>query len=140
MNNWPMYSNLKVILSDGLGVDPEGNKQVRTKQSHPYSYDAFIIWRNEEHKPTSTIYSDRLLQWDFAKHDTLCKKHFGDRGQYWNNRQPEIIEAFLRDWCEDNTLILTCLTEYCNASNITLYCFYKWRQRYGETISKKPTN
>lgn len=46
-------------------VDEHNNPVRRTKQSHPYNYDGFILWRfgkNEE--ATSTIYSDRLLQWD----------------------------------------------------------------------------
>ena len=53
-------------------VDEFDKPVKRTKQSHPYSYDGFVQWRggpNEE--ATSTIYSDRLLQWDYDKHNKL---------------------------------------------------------------------
>ncbi|MCW8829982.1 MAG: hypothetical protein OQK32_00495 [Gammaproteobacteria bacterium] len=52
----------------------------------------------EEHKPKDTIYSDRLYEWDSDKYNTLCEKHFGDRGQWWNTREAEKIEAFLSDY------------------------------------------
>lgn len=68
-------------------------------------------------KPNDTIYSDRLLQWDHNKHDRLCKKHFGNTSQYWNNRKPKKIEAFLRDWANDESIVLCRVTEYLNHSN-----------------------
>lgn len=45
-----------------------------------------------------TVYSDRLLQWDSEKHDALCRKHFGNEGQDWHGRTPELIGAFLSDY------------------------------------------
>jgi len=99
-------------------VDEHDKPVKRTKQTHPYSYDGFVQWRGgKNNEATSTIYSDRLLQWDFAKHDELCQKHFGNKGQYWNNREPEKIEAFLRDWVDDQNLKLILVMEYCNVSN-----------------------
>jgi len=99
-------------------VDENDDPVKRTKRSHPYSYDGFVQWRGGENKEaTSTIYSDRLLQWDFDKHDELCMKHFGNEGQYWNDRDPKKIEAFLRDWTDDQTLKLIFVMEYCNVSS-----------------------
>lgn len=88
----------------------EGRK---TKFTHPYSYDPIVQYRASG-ESNGTIYTDRLLQWDFEKHDKLCVKHFGNTGQYWDNREPEKIEAFLRDWCDDRGLMLIQVTEYCN--------------------------
>lgn len=85
----------------------------RTKASHPYSYDPITQFKKRG-EATSTIYTDRLLQWDFSKHDELCLKHFGNKGQYWDNRTPAKIEAFLRDWCDTPGLELIAVTEYCN--------------------------
>lgn len=45
-----------------------------------------------------TVYTDRLRQWDEAKHDALCQQHFGTTGQNWNARTPEQISAFLSDY------------------------------------------
>lgn len=99
-------------------IDEHGNPVLRTKQTHPYSYDGFVLWRggsNEE--AISTIYTDRLLQWDYGKHNQLCMKHFGDRGQYWNNRDPKKIEAFIRDWLENQDVKLILIMEYCNQAS-----------------------
>jgi len=108
-------------IRTGMRVGPfdeHGNTVARTKQSHPYSYDGFVQWRIEpQQKASSTIYSDRLLQWDFAKHDRLCQKHFGNKGQLWDRREPKLIEAFLRDWCDDKNLTLVMVMEYCNQSS-----------------------
>ena len=101
-----------------LCVDEHGTPVKRTKQEYPYSYDGFVSWRGGENKEANnTIYSDRLLQWDFAKHDRLCEKHFGNKGQYWNSREPKLIEAFLRDWLVDQNLKLIFVMEYCNVSS-----------------------
>ena len=99
-------------------IDEHGNVVARTKQSHPYTYDGFVQHRfGENSEANGTIYSDRLLQWDWEKHNKLCQKHFGNEGQYWDRREPEKIEAFLRDWCENQELKLILVMEYCNVSN-----------------------
>jgi hypothetical protein len=112
-----------IISCDGtytLGglVDEHGNQITRTPATHPYSYDGFVTHRlgkNEEAK--DTIYSDRLLQWDYQKYNELSEKHFGNKSQNWYDRQPEKIEAFLRDWCEAPNLKLVLVMEYCNQSS-----------------------
>lgn len=102
----------------GFFVDEHGNPVERAKSSHPYSYDGFVLWRGGcNGEANNTIYSDRLLRWDWDKHNELCLKHFGDEGQYWNNRKPKKIEAFLRDWTGCPELKLILIMEYCNQSN-----------------------
>ena len=113
----------EVMGNDGItrffaAVDEFGQPVRRTKMSHPYSYDGFVLWRGGANKEaTGTIYSDRLLQWDWDKHNRLCEKHFGNKGQLWDNRDPKLIEAFLRDWCEDPGLKLIFIMEYCNQAS-----------------------
>jgi hypothetical protein len=75
----------------------------------PYIFD------NGE-KATDTVYSDRLFQWDSKKHDELCQKHFGNQGQYWSGRSPELIEAFLRDYMDDQSVVLCRIEEHENQS------------------------
>ena len=51
-------------------VDNYGNPVRRTKHTHPYSYDGFVIWKSADYKPAmpaGTIYSDRLWEWDYEK-------------------------------------------------------------------------
>lgn len=85
----------------------------RTKFEHPYNYDPIVIYRGGG-SSESTIYTDRLYGWDAAKHDRLCRTHFGDEGQYWDRREPKTIESFLRDWTGDVDLKLVAVIEYCN--------------------------
>ena len=65
----------------------------KTQADYPYSYDPFLIYFNENAKEeaTSTIYSDRLTMWNWDKHNRLCEKHFGNKGQLWNYRDPKKI-------------------------------------------------
>lgn len=90
-----------------------GDEGPRTKMSHPYSYDPFTVWRGDG-AATNGVYTDRLLQWGFDKHNALCQKHFGERSQYWADREPEKIQDFLRDYLGDPALVLVEVVEHCN--------------------------
>lgn len=83
----------------------------------------FTIWKGPG-KPNDSVYSDRLMQWDFKKHNELCKKHFGNTEQYWNARDPKKIEEFLRDYLGYPALALCEIVEGCNESNgYPWWCF-----------------
>jgi hypothetical protein len=117
-----MYFECYSVNPDGSivsGLVDEHDKPItRTPTTHPYSYDGFITWRggkNEE--ANNTIYSDRLWQWDHKKTNKLCEKHFGDKSQYFNQRTPEQIEAFLRDYTNNPNLKLIFIMEYCHQSS-----------------------
>ena len=69
-----MYGYLTMIGN----VDEHGNSVIRTKREYPYSYDGFVTWRGGDNKEANdTIYSDRLLQWDYEKQNRLSEKYFG---------------------------------------------------------------
>lgn len=94
--------------------DEYGNPVQRTKYTHPYSYDGFVLWMSKEYSPTQaagTVYSDRLYEWDYEKAVRLGKQHEIKR---WDNTDPKRIEAFLRDWNENPRLRLVLVMEYCN--------------------------
>lgn len=90
----------------------------KPQASYPYTYDPFLIFFNEEAKKeaTDSIYTDRLLQWDWEKHNKLCRKHFGNEGQYWSQRDPKKIEAFLCDWT-GKRIVLVANIQCVNVSN-----------------------
>jgi len=95
----------------------------RSRDEHPYSYDPIVVWQQGS-RANGTIYSDRLLMWDWNRYNELSKKHFGDESHYWHDRQPQKIQSFLRDWCHDPELILTRISEHCNqASGFPVWCF-----------------
>ncbi len=90
----------------------------KSKISHPYTYSPFLIFFDEKVKKeaTDTIYSDRLLQWDYEKHNRLCKKHFGNDGQMWHERDSKKIAAFLSDWTNKD-IVLIANIQYVNMSS-----------------------
>lgn len=109
--------NNGMIISYG-NVDLDGRPVHRTKEDFPYSYDGFVIWRaGENSEIKSCVYSDRLYQQDYKKFNKLCKKHFGDEGQYFDRRNPEKTEEFLRDWFDKPNLRLIVIMQWCNASS-----------------------
>ena len=97
----------------GEYLDEHGNPVERTPITNPYSYDGFVTWKNDS-KPNNTVYSDRLYQWDSKKYNENCKKHFGNEGQVFYDREPEKIEIFLRDYLDNDSLILCRIMQYCH--------------------------
>lgn len=85
----------------------------RTKATLPYNYDPFTIWKGDG-EPNGSVYTDRLYQWDAKKHNALCRKHFGNEGQYWAERDTDQIQAFLRDYFGAPELVLCEVQEHCN--------------------------
>ncbi len=72
---------------------------------------------NNRKEAAHTVYSDRLHQWDSKKHNELCKKHFGDESQYWSGRKPQLIESFLKDYLDDESVVLCKIEEHENQSS-----------------------
>lgn len=99
-------------------IDEFGAPVERTKADYPYSYDGFVTWRGGKNEAANdTIYSDHLGKWNREKRDALLLKHFGDTGDYYDNREPAKIEAFLRDFLDKPALKLVFVMEYCNVAN-----------------------
>lgn len=101
-------------------MDTKGHK---SKAEFPYNYDPIVQFMAEmgpeqiEGTTEYTTWSDRLLTYAEdarSKHDDLCVKHFGNRGQYWDQREPQKIQEFLRDYFESTDLLLTKVVEHCN--------------------------
>ena len=97
-------------------ADWNGDPIERTPHEFPYSYDAYVISKKSDNYK-HCVYSDRLLQWNYDKHNELCLKHFGNEGQYWSDRSDDKIEAFLRDYLDKPELELVGIMNGCNVSN-----------------------
>jgi len=99
-------------------LDLEGNPVEKNRYKYPYSYDAYVQWRGGENDQiTGCVYSDRMMQWDWDKFNSLSEKHFGNRGQMFGNRSPDKIEAFLKDYFGKPELKLIVIQECCNVSS-----------------------
>lgn len=76
-----------------------------------------INFKKKAVKATDTIYTDRLIEWDYEKYNKLCKKHFGNDGHFWDKRESRKIESFLRDWVDDEKLELVMVSKSKNRLN-----------------------
>lgn len=76
-------------------------------------------------KATDTAYSDRLFQQNSLKFDTLSQEIFGNKGQYFSDRDHNKIEIFLSLYLEEK-IILCSITRYENLNTGYPY----WRFDY----------
>lgn len=109
-----MMINILTTEMDELG------HQFRTKEKFPYSFSQVTVWERNDFKDSPKIRgicSDRLFQQDSKKYDLLSKKHFGNVGHYFYDRSPEAIEAFLQEYCDDKTIKLQQVKDWCNVSS-----------------------
>lgn len=112
-----------MYFSDYIGqgrTDLLGNKIEKTPSTHPYSYDTFATYVSPYYDGEGkyiSVYSDRILQWDYDLTRKLMKKHFDNDGDYYNSRDPEDIEAFLRERFNKPKLSLMVIQEGCNIGN-----------------------
>jgi hypothetical protein len=134
-NGQHMWGNFDMpqIIMCGPGCDYIGNDgmrhttmaipykpeeyEIKSKYSHPYSYSPIIIFGDESVKADDAIYSDRMFQWDFEKTEKLLMKHFGERSQHFNDKDPAMIEKFLQERFNYPNLKLHMIVEWCNVSN-----------------------
>lgn len=110
------YADGSITISEG--VDEHGNPVKKGKSDYPYSYDGFVLWRGlPQEEMNHTLYSDRIKRQYHERWDELSKKHFGNAGDYFDNRTPIAIEAFLRELLDKPNYQLGLIMEYCNVSN-----------------------
>lgn len=114
--------------SCGMFQTLDGQPIERTPESHPYSYEEYVLWKKEyKEEKARSVYSDRLRQQDHQKEKEVCLAVFGDTGQYFNNRKPEDVERYLSKLL-DIEIKLTAILEACNVSSGYPY----WRFCYEE--------
>lgn len=103
------------------GISPDGGKIQRTKGEYPYSYSDFLLWVKDfkyiKNPECSVVCSDRLYKWDSKKYNKCCREVWGNEGQYFDCREAEDIEKFLRLYNDDPDLELRKIAEGCNVSN-----------------------
>lgn len=107
--------------ADGQVYSPDGvcglHMGPRTKQSNPYTYDPLLVYATGA-TPDGSAYSDRLLQWrPYPEVRAFMRQHFGNEGDYYDNRSPQAIEAFLRDTLNLPQLQLVRIEEHCCQSS-----------------------
>lgn len=87
----------------------------RTKQSHPYSYDAFYIWGGDEARRlnASCDYTDRYWQQNYDRMQSIMKEmrcRFDEMG-------PKQLQKFVDKWHGAGKFKAVALGECCNFSS-----------------------
>lgn len=113
-----MYRNIYDEEMGSQFVDLDGNEIKRNPFSHPYNYDEYVIWKDENfnNEKYSAVYSDRLYQWDSEKYNRCCQEVFANKGQQFYQREPKEIEKFLSMYFEER-IKLTAVMQGCNQSS-----------------------
>ncbi|WP_186223837.1 hypothetical protein [Burkholderia gladioli] len=90
-------------------------------------------------KANGTIFFDQLRRFpqmserDDSAYAALLEKHFpGVAVAWWARQSHDAIQAFLRDWCRDQALELTLVSEYENPSN----GYFEWRFDYATPVCR----
>ena len=125
-----MNRNIYGDLIEPEFVDLDGNEIKRNPFTHPYSYDEFVIWKDETFSKdkNSAVYSDRLYQWDSKKYNKCCEEIFQNQVQRFDQRNPERIEKFLCMYF-DTKIKLTSIVQGCNLSSGFPYWIFFYDQQ-----------
>jgi len=108
-------------------VDLDGNLVEKDKYNYQYSYDPYVVWKNNYLPDSSMVYSDRLMQWDFRKFNKCCLQVWNNEAQYFHSRQPKDIEKFLSLYF-GKEIKLTVIMEGCNVSNGYPYWIFGFKE------------
>ena len=111
-------------------VDMDGFPIKRQPDAHPYNYDSFRVYKRGGVMSSldCTIDSDRMLESDIEKFNSLCQEIWGNTGQYFHSRHPDEIQKFLSKWF-GRSVILTGIMQCCNQSTGYPYWTFYYRDR-----------
>ena len=104
---------------EGFPVDLAGNPVARTQSDHPYSYDEFVVYKNDLYrKDDGAMCSDRMRDWNPAKF-RRCVAMTWPRtpdSQVFHGKKPKDVQAFIRRYLDEN-VVLTAILQGCNKSS-----------------------
>ena len=110
-------------------VNLDGKPVERDKHNWPYSYDPYVVWKGNYIKgENETVYSDRLMQWNYEKFNKCCKEVWDNEGQYFSGRSATEIERFLSLYFEKE-IELTVIMQGCNVSSGYPYWIFYFKDK-----------
>jgi hypothetical protein len=104
-------------------ITDEGLPVPVTRHMSPYAYSTFVQYDDGSTLGDPRVVCPELLMFHsnsiirMEKYDKLAKEHFDNRGHYWDDRQPDTIENFLRVIVDEPKLVLRRILQGCNASS-----------------------
>lgn len=116
--------------AEPLFIGYDGRVLKTNPRNSPYGYDPYFTYQSPDfNRETDDVcYSDRLMQWDMDKFNSICKGIWGNTGQYFDNRRPTDIETFLCDYF-GREVILTAILKGCNYGNGYPYWVFAYRDK-----------
>lgn len=114
---------------DGVYLDLAGRPIQRTPLTHPYSYEAFVLYKSKDYKETdSQVYSDRLLEWDSLAFKAAVREVWPEKpeSQMFNGKKAIDIQHFLSLYFRKNVK-LTAIMQGCNVGNGYPYWLFAYR-------------
>ena len=74
-------------------------------------------------EPNSSMYADRMGQWDYEKYKQSKLKIFGDVSDYFENRTLEQIEKFICEYLGKDVELYSMIISENVSSGYPVYCF-----------------
>lgn len=120
--------------------DLNGNIVEKTPETHPYSYDPFVIYKSPDFDNSyiTCADSDRMLLWSPDKFQTAYKEIWGTDSQSFNGKKPEDINRFLNLYFEKDVK-LEAVVQNCNLSTGFPYWTFFTRKEPAE-LPKEQTS
>ncbi len=109
-----------------LYTDIRGKRVERTKKQYPYSYEPYCVYKDDYQLTDSTVYSDRLFEWDSQKFMECYHSIWGTKSQSFN-KDPKEIEQFLSLYYGE-TVHITGIEIACNFSTGYPYWVFYYRK------------
>lgn len=110
-------------------IDADGELRTNNEYSSPYSFHEYALeTRGDKSKIDQWVYSDRLLQWDYDLTRKLMKEYFGESGDFYDHREFDDIQDFLRDRLCASELELISIRKGCNISNGYPYYIFGFKR------------
>lgn len=107
-----------------------GEPNKRTPQTHPYSYDEFVVFKSEKFDPMDCmVYHDRMLQWDRDAFSRAVRKVWPDKShrQMFHGEKPEDINRFLNLYF-GKKVELTAVLQGCDVGNGFPYWVFAYKE------------
>ena len=104
--NGDRYVAVHVVGETVFNVDGKTPQEAKERLKKLLCKDGMAVIYISGVEPTSSVYSDRLFQWNPEKYNRCSREVWNNEGQDFSARVPDDIEKFLRKYFEKEDLVL----------------------------------
>lgn len=106
-------SNIEICFTKVIGNNPHFSKKQLTVEN--------VCEGSPE--PNSSVYADRMNQWDYKKYSQTKKNVFGNMSDYFNERTFEQIEKFLCEYFGKPVQLYSVIQTENRSTGYPIFCF-----------------